>query len=185
MKPLVLVALGLAALSSCGGKAVIDGPPGSGGASATSGTTSQATNGTGTTSTSTGSAPDCRVQGCAMGQVCHQPTGACLRSCDPADGSGCQEGLETCNACATSSCRGCEDCRAACVPANGATICADQKDCPETDVCVYATNTCAKRCGTGDPADVCPSGVCQQCITSSCFGCDDCVSACTLAPAGR
>jgi hypothetical protein len=87
-------------------------------------------------------------------------------------------GTESCDACATSSCPNCEDCRAACVPANGAVICADHKNCPDTDWCVYSTNACAKRCGTGSPMDVCAEDVCQQCYTSSCATCDDCLSVC-------
>jgi hypothetical protein len=193
MKSRLLVSSALLVVA-CGGKAVVDPPLGSGGGSSSADSSTTSTTGgmgtTGTTGTATagtstsGGAPDCRVDGCAASFVCHQPTGACLRGCDPGDGGGCLAGVETCDTCATSSCPNCKDCRAACVPANGAAICADHKDCPETDWCVYSTNACAKRCGTGSAEDVCAEGVCQQCYTSSCATCDDCLSVCVGMSSG-
>jgi hypothetical protein len=180
--------LSLALLVACGGKAVIDGPPGSGGSGSTADGSSAVTTGTssasassgsasGSGSTSSGAATDCRVDGCAMGFVCHQPTGACLVGCVPGGEAACPTDF-TCDPCATSSCPACEDCVAACVPANGAAICTKHADCPTTDWCVFSASACAKRCGTGVPSEVCTEGVCQQCYTSSCPGCDDCLSVC-------
>jgi len=176
-----LVASSALLFLACGGKAVLDDPLGGGGASSsattTASTTSSETAAAVTVATS-GGAPDCRLGGCSEGFVCHQPTGVCLRICDPANGESCLAEVESCKPCATPSCPGCEDCRAACIPANGSSICADHKDCPDSDLCVYSTNTCAKRCGTGSSQDVCAVGTCQQCFTTSCFGCDDCLSVC-------
>ncbi|MBM4358922.1 MAG: hypothetical protein FJ096_12530 [Deltaproteobacteria bacterium] len=176
----------LGCLLACGGKAVIDGPPGSGGAggSTTVGTTTvsstAATTGTATSATSStasGAFPDCRIDGCATGWVCHQPTGTCLVGCVPGGETPCPDAF-TCEPCASSSCPTCDDCVAACVPANGSRICAKHTDCPMTDWCVFSSGACSKKCGTGAPTDVCELGVCQQCYTSSCPTCEDCLSVC-------
>jgi hypothetical protein len=173
---------------ACGGKAVIDAPLGAGGSSASTGTMTTATgvppdSTTATATTSGSGVSDCREAGCKDGYVCHQASGVCIAKCDSAAPS-CKQGT-ACDACPTASCPTCKDCVAACMPTNGGKLCNDHPNCPDTDVCVFSTNLCAKRCGTGDPADVCPTGVCQQCLTSSCPTCDDCVSACTeLVPGG-
>ena len=164
----------LLALTSCGGKAVIDAPLGAGGASASVVTTT--TDGPSTnTGNPSGGAPDCRQTSCMAGLVCHIPTGVCITACDTAQPN-C--GSDACDPCATPSCPTCKDCVAGCLPSK-ATLCLDHADCPATDYCVYSKNLCEQRCGTGDPADVCMTGVCLQCITSSCFGCDDCLSTCS------
>lgn len=67
---------------------------------------------------------------------------------------------------------------------SGSTSCASHEDCGG-GLCIFATGTCAARCGD-DYCDACDAGsFCQPCATSSCPGCADCVAACTPLQAGQ
>jgi hypothetical protein len=161
---LALVMLSTLALG-CGGNVVVggggsggSGPGGDGGSTSTS------------TPTPTGGCDD--HADCPDG-LCIFSNGTCSTKCDEA--APCPAG-QICDGCATSSCPGCEDCTAACVPANGK--CDDHDDCASDSVCLYGAQKCEPKCnanGGCDEVDL----VCNDCATSSCPFCNDCVGACT------
>ncbi|MCA9625533.1 MAG: hypothetical protein KC731_41210, partial [Myxococcales bacterium] len=55
--------------------------------------------------------------------------------------------------------------------------CDDDDPCPNGEICLHESRTCAPSCinGTGC-AD--PNLVCNDCATGSCCGCEDCTDAC-------
>jgi hypothetical protein len=146
---------------ACGGEAVIAPPSGSGGNSSTTSTT------VGSTTTGGG----CQMGDCPPNSVCVD--GTCRATCDLFNP--CPVG-EVCDECATSSCPGCLDCVAACLPGEPGT-CDDHDDCNAGELCVYSQQICAPTCdANGACAD--PNTVCVDCATSSCPGCEDCAAVC-------
>ena len=61
-------------------------------------------------------------------------------------------------------------------------LCDEHEDCgvsPGEDVCIFTMGECAQRCGPGSPP--CPPGFfCDDCATSSCPFCADCLGACRV-----
>jgi hypothetical protein len=56
-------------------------------------------------------------------------------------------------------------------------MCDDNDPCPPNQVCQFGANTCIPTCNSdGSCQD--PNLICSDCVTGSCCGCDDCVSAC-------
>lgn len=162
--PLALALLSLA----CNGNVVV----GSGGAGGEGGGSGGAT--TTTTTTSTTTPAGCQAHTDCPGGLCIFSSGLCSVPCTLFEP--CPQG-EVCGACATGSCPQCDDCVAACLPAQ-AGQCDDHDDCPATSVCLYGAQTCAPKCtDAGGCAD--PNLVCNDCATGSCPGCEDCVGACT------
>jgi hypothetical protein len=107
--------------------------------------------------------------------LCHFASGTCIPACGANEV--CPDDL-VCDGCATSSCAGCRDCQAACVPPTDPEVCASHDECPGDQVCVFEGSFCQYACTVDDD---CPGEMyCQDCLTSSCPGCDDCVSACEL-----
>lgn len=174
----VVVFVLVAVLSSgCGGEVVI--VPGSGGSTSSS-TSSSSSKGTtvGSTSTSGGT---CTSNDDCPGGVCLLGIGVCAKACDPGGlcGDACDAGGE-CNGCASSSCPDCGDCVAACVPIQP-NHCDENDPCTGGKVCLWESHTCAPPCtSNGGCSD--PSLVCASCVTGSCCGCEDCVSACLTPP---
>jgi hypothetical protein len=168
----------------CGGDVIAE--PGTGGGSASSSTgtgaststsvTATTTNGTATT-TSTGAGP-CDTHEDCPGALCHFATGTCVPACESGSCDSCGPGA-ICNGCATSSCPKCDDCLGACVPITEPGRCDDDDGCLPAEVCIFGTQRCAAACSVN--AD-CPGGfdVCEPCVTGSCCGCENCVSACVL-----
>ena len=146
-----LASFALVALA-CGGRVVVDGA----GAGAAPG------------------AAECADHGDCPGRRCVFSSGRCADPCpQPSGPSGtgiCGAGV-VCDACATSSCPGCRDCEAACVPAEGA--CDDHADCAAEELCnFYAPydplgQTCLPACDFDAPS--CPDGC------SYCAPCEDAV----------
>jgi len=109
------------------------------------------------------------------GALCVFATGLCAVACAPFNCDACAAG-EVCDECATSSCPQCDDCIAACQP-TPAGRCDDNDPCPGPDeVCLLGIGSCAPSCEALECAD--PNMVCNDCATSSCCGCADCVGAC-------
>lgn len=71
----------------------------------------------------------------------------------------------------------------AAVTSTGATSgggCTRHEDCGDA-LCVFATGTCAPACDAG-ACDACgPGSFCEECATSSCPECRDCLGACVPA----
>ncbi len=111
---------------------------------------------------------------CGAAESCVFSTGGCQPRCD-ADG-GCPEGF-VCDDCATSSCPGCRDCEPACVPDPGG--CTSHEECAP-DLCVFAGGYCTAACEPG--RDCGSKAYCDDCVTSSCPGCADCVGGCVYLP---
>ena len=153
-------------LAACGGNVVL--PPGSGGSGGNGGDT--------TASSSTGGTLSC-ANGCPQGTVCLLGSNTCAPSCDPSGFTPCGAGT-VCDMCASSSCPLCDDCVAACLPAQPGK-CDDHDDCPKGQVCLYGLGECAPACSDVPPQCQVPDQVCNDCATSSCPGCEDCVGACT------
>lgn len=64
--------------------------------------------------------------------------------------------------------------------ASGASGCTRHEDCG-SDLCVFATGACAPACD-GEACDGCgPGSFCDECATSSCPDCRDCLAACVPA----
>ncbi|MCC6554719.1 MAG: hypothetical protein IT372_17230 [Polyangiaceae bacterium] len=160
-----------APLAGCSGGVVVD-PPGSGGGGGGSTTST-----TSTTSTSTSTGGCQSHDQCPGGQLCIFGSGQCAPACDASTLDPCGPGL-VCDPCATSSCPGCENCTAACLPAAPGQ-CDDHDDCAQGSVCIYGSGQCAPACDESAPACPDPDLVCNPCATGSCPGCDDCVGACT------
>jgi len=61
--------------------------------------------------------------------------------------------------------------------------CSTHEECIGGTVCIFTTGTCAPSCA-GDMCASCgPGAVCNDCATSSCPGCNDCLAACvSLGP---
>ena len=111
--------------------------------------------------------------------LCLFTTGTCTTGCNsakpcPDPGETCGPGT-ICDGCATSSCFGCNDCIAACVPAAGR--CDADDPCPTGQTCIFESHTCAPLCDSD--SDCGEFAGCNSCV-SSCCGCDDCVSFCTV-----
>jgi hypothetical protein len=159
---------------ACGGIAVIDPDDGEGGSGATTSVTT-----TSTSSTSTGPGACGPGNECPPNAVCILGTGQCALSCNAADFCETCPAGEICDSCATSSCPGCYDCVAACVPVTG-DQCDDHDDCPADYLCQYTTGQCEPSCDASACAD--PNLVCADCFTSSCPCCDDCLSLCVSPP---
>lgn len=156
------------AVTGCGGDVVVGGggSGGEGGGSTSTGTPS--TTGTPTPTQVCVDHADC------PGGVCLFSSGLCSVGCDPSQGCGAGQ---ICEECATSSCNGCKDCQAACVPASPGQ-CDSHDDCGDGRVCLFGAQKCAPKCnGIGGCDD--PNLVCNDCATSSCPFCEDCVGACT------
>lgn len=153
-------------LAACGGKVVVD-VNGAGGAPTTGSSGGTGTTGTGTATTCTSHA-DC------PGGVCVFSTGTCAPACEDQLCPNCSAGT-VCDGCATSSCPSCADCLGACVPAQPGR-CDGDDPCPAGQVCLFQSRTCAPAC-TVD-ADCGSFSFCAGCVTGSCCGCKDCLSAC-------
>lgn len=166
--PRTLLLLAFAALASAGacGSDVTGGGGGGGAAGGSSSTSSSGCQ----------SSADCGPGG----PVCLLGSGSCVPACDPMGLEPCAAGL-VCDGCATSSCPMCDDCVAACVPA-APGACDHHDDCAQGEVCVYSSGTCAPACDSAMPSCPTPDLVCADCVTSSCPGCEDCVSACLPPP---
>jgi len=162
---------GVAIVPACGGTVVFeeDGGQGDGdgdGDGATSGPSTSA--GTPTTKCRNGSE-------CAEGEVCVWSTGDCRKSCNASACDSCGPGF-VCESCATSGCRDCEDCVSACLPADD-DRCDDDDPCPEGSWCQFSTGQCLEDCDAL-AIDLCASGICSACASSSCCGCRDCIDLC-------
>lgn len=153
---------------ACGGNVVVD-QPGSGGSGGTTSTTTGTTSGT----TTTINPSPCASHGDCPGGVCIFSTGTCAPACGGFCES-CSKGT-TCDTCATSSCPKCNDCVAACKPITPGQ-CDDDDPCPKGQVCLWGSNVCAPGCDTD--MDCGGFEFCAFCVTGSCCGCEDCVSAC-------
>jgi hypothetical protein len=158
------------AIAGCGGKVVVS--PDGGGSGGSSTTSSSASS----SASSSSGAANC-PGGCPMGTVCLYGSGTCAPTCDPSGLVPCGKGL-VCNQCATGSCPGCEDCVAACLPAQPGQ-CDDHDDCAAGSVCIYGAGKCAPKCDASAPSCPTPDLVCNPCATSPCPGCDACLGACT------
>ncbi len=168
----VVAAVGVVAtaVTGCGGSVVVGGG-GSGGEGGGSTSTSTGTPSTTGTPTPT---PGCDDHADCPGGVCIFSSGLCSVGCDPSEG--CGDG-QICEGCATSSCYGCKDCMAACVPASPGQ-CDSHDDCGDGRVCLFGAQKCAPKCNEIGGCDD-PNLVCNDCATSSCPFCEDCVGACT------
>jgi hypothetical protein len=126
-----------------------------------------------TGSTQTGTTGCAAHEQCPDG-LCIFATGQCAQPCEP--GGFCQCGPGTvCDGCATSSCPGCRDCAAACVPVTDGQ-CSDGSECKDGSACFFERSTCLPLCREGKCDD--PSMICKECATGSCCGCNDCVDLC-------
>ncbi len=160
------------AVAACSGKAVIDGSAnGAGGAGGAGSTTTTVANGPVTTGTVSCQSHD----DCPSGNVCIFGKGVCAPACQAQACESCGTG-SICDDCATSSCPGCDDCRAACVPLSDGA-CDDDDPCKEGAVCMFFQHQCVPGC-TADGGCVDPGLSCAGCASTSCCGCKDCVSAC-------
>lgn len=173
----VLVAA--SALAGCGGNVAISpGTGGSGGGSATaSGGGSGASTATSASSSSSSSGSMMCPGGCPKGSACVFDTGECALQCDGTGFTPCGPGL-VCNGCGTSSCFGCKDCVAVCLPAQPGK-CDDHDDCAKGYVCIYGMGTCAPKCNENPPSCPTPDLICNPCATATCPVCDSCLGACT------
>jgi hypothetical protein len=66
--------------------------------------------------------------------------------------------------------------------------CVASSDCAGVEVCIFSSGTCALACTISQPwsTEPCPTGlVCGACVTGSCQGCLDCISACVPAAPGH
>ena len=173
--PLTAVVL---ALIGCSGSAVVD--PGVGGAAATGSGASTNTASSGDASSSTLNVTTgpggCTTHEDCPGGLCRFATGECTSSCD----SFCDacEVDTICDDCATSSCPDCLDCVAACIPIQDGQ-CDDNDSCPSDQICYWQESRCLPTCDAGSCAD--PNMVCEECLTGSCCGCEDCEAACIAA----
>jgi hypothetical protein len=172
---------------ACGGNVEVDEPSGSsttgnGAASAGPSTGGGASGGSGaagsgaSTGASGGGSGVCTDHDdCSAGQVCLFSTGQCVESCEPLGFcEECGEGT-ICDGCGTSSCPGCKNCTAACVPIQPGQ-CDANDGCPAGSACEWFAGTCQPLCG---PNGSCPGGLeCLDCATGSCCGCEDCVGLC-------
>jgi len=164
----------LALVASCSGKAVID-PTGGGGAAGGNTTTTSTTSTSTSTSTTATTTALCTSHDECEGDLCIFATGQCAPGCVPESCDSCGAGV-FCEPCATSSCPGCLDCAAACVPAI-AGRCDEDDPCPGELVCQWSWGSCLPPCS--NPGEQCGGfAYCDECATSSCCGCADCVSAC-------
>lgn len=175
----------LLAATGCGANVVFGEDGDGGGGAGGNGTGGQPGNGgspttSSMTTTNTMAAPTQCIshQDCPDDTLCEFATGNCIPACGP--NGQCPDGL-VCTDCVTASCNGCADCLAACTPGTNPNVpCASHDDCgitPGDDVCVFFLGFCAQRCGPGSPPCP-PTFTCDQCATSSCPGCDDCLGAC-------
>src|SRR5262245_34044511 len=181
MKTLFACASTLAvALVACGGDTVVaddgatsEGTGGSGAAGAAGGSSNSAG---GTSNSSSSGAGACSAHSdCPPGQVCLFSSGLCTSACEGDLCSACDPGT-FCDGCATSSCPEGADCRPACI-LTPAAFCDDNDPCNEGAVCIWEQHLCAAAC-TPDGGCSDPGYFCGGCVTSSCCGCKDCVSAC-------
>jgi hypothetical protein len=162
--------------ASCGGNAVIDE---AGGGSTTSSTTggggAGASPGTTTSGMTTSGPTGCDDHADCPTGVCIFSTGTCAQSCEFENAcDSCGPG-QVCDSCATSSCPDCRDCKSACV-ATPEGRCDDDDPCGDGGVCVFHERLCYPACGPdGDCGDF---AFCEECVSGSCCGCLDCVSAC-------
>ena len=62
--------------------------------------------------------------------------------------------------------------------------CLDHSACPPGSACIFSTGECAELC-QGDCVSCGPGTLCNGCATSSCDGCDDCISACLSTQKGQ
>ncbi len=164
----------VACTSACGAQVVLE--EGTGGATAgPSGTQTVGTSGSVATnaSSSTGvtfcdSHDDCDPN------VCIFATGQCAPPCTDGSCDACGPG-SVCNGCATSSCPGCLDCVAACVP-NTEGRCDEDDTCPPDLVCHYQIGFCVQPCISDDQCG--GFAFCDLCATASCCSCKNCAGAC-------
>lgn len=164
------------AFAACGGTTVVD--PGSGGSGGTGGAPSTSSSGGSTSSSTSSGTVGCNEDvACPPNSVCIWSTGVCAEVCGDMCSS-CPTG-EVCNDCATGSCPGCEDCVAACTPAQPGQ-CDDHTDCATEEVCVFSSGQCEPSCTSQVCAD--PNLVCADCVTSSGPCLADCVGACIAPP---
>ncbi len=166
----------IVALCGCGANVVFGDAQDGGGGSGGGGTGATTSTSTGAFMTTSTGATFCTThEECGDGNICEFSTGQCIPACD--ESTPCPSGY-SCISCATGSCPDCADCRSGCVL--GPVACGSHDDCGVTlgdDVCVFALGVCAQRCGPASPP--CPPAYfCNDCATSSCPGCDDCVGAC-------
>lgn len=167
---LLEVALVLAASVACGGSAVLEEAAGAGGAGG----------GPGPGVIACDDHDDCPAGWCVFA------SGQCGAPCEPVGNDSpamfCGAGV-VCDGCATSSCPGCKDCIAACVPAGDA--CDDHSDCGPDGLCTFYQpyDPFGQRCepACDGPGAACPDecAFCAPCGTASCAGCGDCVASCT------
>jgi hypothetical protein len=69
------------------------------------------------------------------------------------------------------------------VGCNTVTKCTGHEDCSSDELCLFSQGRCAAKCDASQ-ADTCPGdATCDQCATSSCYGCEDCAAAC-VEPTG-
>lgn len=67
----------------------------------------------------------------------------------------------------------------------GTTGCTTHAQCPQDQLCIFATGECAPAC-TAEVCDACgPGAYCEPCATSFCPDCLDCRAACLPLAPGR
>lgn len=166
------------ALVACGGTTVVDpGGGGNGGSGGNGGNPSTSSAGGSSMSTSSGTLGCSEDTPCPPNSVCIWATGECALVCGGMCDA-CPTG-DVCNDCATGSCPGCEDCVAACTPAQPGQ-CDDHTDCATDEVCLFGSGQCEPACTSNACAD--PNLVCADCATSSGPCLADCVGACLAPP---
>ncbi len=166
----------LTLLLACGGTTVVD--PGGGGNGGNGGNPSTSSSGGNTSSSTSSGTIGCDQDNpCPPNAVCIWETGQCAMVCGGMC-DGCPTD-EVCNDCATGSCPGCEDCVAACTPAQPGQ-CDDHTDCETDEVCLFGSGQCAPACNSNGCAD--PNLVCDNCASSSAPCLADCVGACLALP---
>jgi hypothetical protein len=180
----VTLVLSILSTAACGANVVYEPGGGEGGQGGNGGDGSGASPTTSssptTTTTLSGTSLCSDHTDCAPTQLCQFGTGACIDRCGPMQG--CSEGF-VCDPCATSSCPFCNDCAPGCLPFDPPppVACDDHADCGSSagqDVCIFSVGLCAQRCGPGSPPCP-PNSICDDCATSSCPGCRDCIGACS------
>ncbi|MEQ9318762.1 MAG: hypothetical protein RIF41_06360 [Polyangiaceae bacterium] len=160
-------------LAACGGSTVV-GPGGDGGGGSGGDATTSGSGGSPTGSSSSGMTGCTTHDDCPGDDVCLFGTGQCAPSCGEFCDA-CDPGT-VCDGCATGSCPGCADCVAACVPIQDG-MCDENDPCPNGEVCLHEQRVCAPPCTLNGTCDD-PGLQCNDCVTGSCCGCEDCVAAC-------
>jgi len=167
-------------LVACSGSVVVDPDQGAGGTSGSTTSNASATSASDASSVAVGTGPGpCAGHDDCPDGVCVFSTGQCAPACQGQACDDCGPGL-ACEPCATSSCPGCRDCKAACLALQPGQ-CDDSDPCPDGQACDFTPGGDESYCKPICVDGACgPTSSCEGCGTSSCCGCKDCVSICTV-----